>query len=172
MVGDPLFTVPLLPTSDGQQHLMDQLPHLCYEIHGQAGSHFNLVSDLCTSVNAYYELANATVDWNVISSIGVKTVNSRGECIEVTVSADTGCTPIVGSSDGAVVTTPYHSNGISVKKYRNRVRISVPNCNRTNLVMWVTCTDVGDYAMLHFTIRRGINLSPSSHGLLGMCVCG
>ncbi len=171
VVGDPLFTVPLLPTSDSQQLLMNEQPHLCYEIHGRAGSYFNLVSDMCTSVNAYYTVANETSDWNVITVVGVKAVNSLGDCIEVSISADTGCEPVVREPGATDFLAPYRSNGVSVRKVRNRVRVSVPNCNRTNLVMWITCTDVGVYQMLHFTIRRGINMRPSSHGLVGMFLC-
>ncbi|CAI8015467.1 hypothetical protein GBAR_LOCUS9582 [Geodia barretti] len=34
----------------------------------------------------------------------------------------------------------YRENGIVVRKYSSRVRITVPNCEDTDLVMWIFCT--------------------------------
>ena len=56
--------------------------------------------------------------------------------------------------------------GISARKRKlNRVRISIPNCDNVNLVMWVTCERDPD--MIRFQIARGLSLLPTSHGLLG-----
>ena len=65
------------------------------------------------------------------------------------------------------VTSRYRSSGVSVSKYRQRVRVSVPNCDNVQLVMWVECEEVGGQEMLKFIISRGVNLQPTSHGLLG-----
>ena len=144
-------------------------PHLCYEINGRADWYFNLVSDTCTSVNAHYTLANGTIGWNVISSIGVKAVNRDGSsCVHIRVDAKDNCMPVISEQGRPDTTSPYQSGGIYVRKIRQRVRISVPNCNNTNLVMWITCQEaLGGYQMLHFVILRGINLHPTSHGLVG-----
>ena len=75
----------------------------------------------------------------------------------------------------------YSSGGISVRRYSNRVRISVPNCNELMLVMWVICETrtledpfgagevTGD--MIKFVVMRGLNFGHRmAHGLLGKVV--
>ena len=52
-------------------------------------------------------------------------------------------------------------------KHGRRVRISVPNCENVQLVMWIVCEEVRGEGMLRFIITRGVNLRPTSHGLLG-----
>ena len=47
------------------------------------------------------------------------------------------------------------------------MRVSVPNCESVQLVMWIVCEEVRGEEMLKFTITRGVNLRPTSHGLLG-----
>ena len=73
----------------------------------------------------------------------------------------------------------YSMNGVSVQRYCNRVRISVPNCQDLTLVMWVICenqmledpddpgvTLIGD--MIKFVVMRGLNFGHrQAHGLLG-----
>ena len=44
VIGDPLFTVPF----------REDQTSLCFEVHGKANNNFNLVSDTCTNVNAYF----------------------------------------------------------------------------------------------------------------------
>ncbi len=68
-----------------------------------------------------------------------------------------------------------------MRLYRNRVRISAPNCQDLDLVMWVFCEQrelrgypelgepdvVVNVSMIHFVIARGLNIRESAHGLLG-----
>ena len=66
----------------------------------------------------------------------------------------------------------YDSSGVSVTKRQTHVRVSVPNCGDVRLVMYATCiigSDAGT-PTIRFDITRGINLSPTSHGLMGTCV--
>ena len=70
-------------------------------------------------------------------------------------------------------------DGINVKHYprSRRVRISVPNCADTMLVMWVFCKDgqvedpvtweFFDVSFIRFVVMRGLNLGETSHGLIG-----
>ena len=48
VVGDPLFTVPITVMGTS----------LCFEVQGLANRIFNLVSDVCTTVNAHYTIAS------------------------------------------------------------------------------------------------------------------
>ena len=148
---------------------------LCYEIHGESGSWFNLVTDECATVNAQYVSLSESL--NVIDEVGVRAVNSENECVNIRVNVDE-CSAEV--NDVALdLNQRYSSAGISVRRYSNRVRISVPNCNELTLVMWVICETrtldnpddpgtelTGD--MIKFVVMRGLNFGHrAAHGLLG-----
>ena len=179
VVGDPLFSVPL-NLQDGKDMLpaavQDMTPFLCYEIHGQAGQYFNLVSDSCTSVNALYSQADA-IDLeasyfrNTITRIGVQAVNSEGTCVNIDIDTQNLCIPMV-SEGGATFTEAmtFNSAGVNIRKNRNVIRISVPNCGDIRLVMRVTCQQLTEeFPMIRLDITRGVSLTPTSHGLLGNC---
>ena len=144
---------------------------LCYEVHGEADANFNLVSDLCVSVNAHYARVRSDVDINVIDRIGVRAVNNASQCHNITADLN-GCRAFV---DGAEITTSYRMGGISVRKYPTRVRIAVPNCEDHDLVMWVFCQSgtfengnaTFEAPMIRYVIARGLNLAETSHGILG-----
>ena len=53
-------------------------------------------------------------------------------------------------------------------KRSERVRVGVANCNKEGVVIWVMCDVVRGQKMIDFVVSRGANLSPTSHGLLGM----
>ena len=153
-------------TSDS--HSFDETPSLCFEIHGAADSVFNLVSDNCTSVNAYYQISSANEELNFIRDIGVVTLDSRGDCITVRVSVDNDCVPEVHRGDQEVsMSMRYQDAGVYVRRSGQSVRISVPNCANSQLVMWIKCRNTTGQPQLRFDITRGLNLKPTSHGLLG-----
>ena len=170
VVGDPLFSVPLyIPLT----HLFGAIqPALCYEVHGRDNVYFNLISDGGVSVNAHYQNINENL--NVIDQIGIRAVDSKGSISNIRVDL-AGC----ASSINGTTITLYQADGILLRKYSDRVRVSVPNCGRNSiqLVMWVVCqnnqlTDpvTGNtltIAMIKFVVARGLNLSPQSHGLIG-----
>ena len=168
VTGDPLMTVPVFDAPD--------ILNLCYEVHGEADRFFNLISDNCVAVNAHYARAgtnNPNIRLNVIDSVGVRAVSSDESCVNIQVDLE-GCSATV---DDVSVNMPYRANSISVRRYNNRVRIAVPNCRETDLVMWVFCTSGStedpftwvyyNFDFLRFVVMRGINLDESSHGLIG-----
>lgn len=176
VIGDPLFTVPLniqdgfdlLPTHAKR---LDSFPNLCYEIHGERNQHFNLVSDTCATVNAHYAASNSPDlrGLNVISTIGVRAVNQLNRCVNIEVGHENGCVPVISEDNlSPRVFLRYQQAGITVSKHRNQVRISVPNCRNIQLVMWITCQNISGFSMIRYDITRGINLRPTSHGLIGM----
>lgn len=184
VLGDPLFSVPLSFDSEDFQVLpMTMLarkttPHLCFEIHGDAGSYFNFVSDTCTSVNALYAAVDSPTltGFNVITNVGITAKDSSGRCVLIEIGVGNNCQPIVRSEDldgdgelDPVNTTMYNSNSVHVSRRRTHVRVSVPNCGNTRLVMYASCSRLEDSntLMMRFDITRGINLSPTSHGLIG-----
>jgi hypothetical protein len=114
------------------------------------------------SVNALY--SSLDVDTNIISAIGLKAVDNSGQCRGIVISVTGDCHPVV---DGANVVR-YSRYGVDVVRYsEGRVRISVPNCEKEQLVMWATCVRINGQKMIDFTISRAINLNPTSHGLVG-----
>ena len=143
-------------------------PQLCYEIHGDANQWFNLVTDNCTTVNALYTPLNDIL--NVITKIGVKAVDDDNKCVEIFVNRSQ-CTVSVNGTD--LEMGSYSSGNINVRRYSKRARISVPNCNDINLIMWVICEEriilspnvTGE--MLKFVVLRGLNYGRRAHGLLG-----
>ena len=163
VIGDPLFTVPLSDSQTGQTY------DLCFEVHGRNNSIFNFISDECVSVNAKYSPVG---DLNIISEIGVRTEGESGECRDIRVSLE-GCavsTRTMGGGGGALVglgpKDTLKTDGISVRRYKERVRISVPNCNQARLVFWVIC-ERGAIDMIRFQVAHGLNLRATAHGLLG-----
>ena len=181
MVGDPLMTVPIyLPNTTVIPSLGDDdILNLCYEVHGEADAYFNLVSDGCVSVNAHYTQVRPTESQNIIDAVYVRAVDNEGACINVAVNLD-GCSASV--NDAMLDDSRYTKMGVSVRRYTNRVRIAVPNCQELDLVMWVICerntfwssqldangVEVTFEAdMIKFVIARGFNLQETSHGIIG-----
>ena len=146
---------------------LSDLPHLCYEVHGARNTIFNLVSDRCTSVNAHYSEMEPPANGNIISAIGVKAVDQSGRCLEILVNLRTQCRAVIFSLNQTQVTDHFNAFGVSISKHGKNVRVAVPNCESMPLVMWVHCDRVRNQSMIKFTISRGVNLRPTSHGLLG-----
>ena len=171
VVDDLLMTVPIRVRNLTSLGIQQELS-LCYQTHGEAGQHFNLISDKCISVNGHV-LAGPC--YNVIGSIAVRAVDETGQCRNISVSAE-GCS---ASIDDTNIDAMYRVAGISVRKYPNRVRIAVPNCANINLVMWVICQNGTFFGlnesesftvqMIKFVITRGFNLQERSHGIIGEC---
>ena len=150
----------------------EQIVSLCYELHGDDGVYFNLVSDGCVSVNAHYVAVGFDLDINIIDAITVRAVDANGDCKSIAVGLQ-GCS---FSVDGFLMDS-YSFGGIAIRKYHNRIRISVPNCADQDLVMWVICQNSTlehpetwehfAVEMIRFMIARGFNLNERSHGILG-----
>ena len=161
--GDPLFSIPL--PSKYTAHTELGSIQLCFEIHGQSGSHYNFISDACTSVSARYKQGENDAGLNVISNIGVKAKGSNDACHNIEVDLDRCSAQL----DGTLLNTSSVTvNGISIVIRRQRVRVSVPNCaSSTRLIMWMICTMRNSEDMLEFVVSRGDGLLPTAHGLIG-----
>ena len=179
VIGDPLLTVPInVPniTAFGYDDVS-----LCYEIHGEANTIFNLVTDACISVSAHY--INITADLNIINQIGIRAVDKDGQCKNIQVDLEECRVSING---GELTNAKYFSAGLMVRKggrQGDRVRVRVPNCNELPVVMYIICqrdadlenTLIGDMVkadMIKFEVTRGLNVGHSNaHGLIGESVC-
>lgn len=178
-MGDPLLTVPIRGNFSNIGIGVNDLS-LCYEIHGKANEYFNFISDECTTVNAHFMQAEAAAFLNVIDEIAV-VAQSNGGCKRISVNVN-GCSARVNNMELPLIggrRMPYDSDGVSVKAYPGRVRISVPNCADSKLVMWVFCQNqsmedpfndgqmLGPIPMIRYVVSRGLNLQEYSHGILG-----
>ena len=159
VIADPLFTAPV---GNGDAHF-------CYEICGKPNTIFNLVSDKCTVVNAEYVSMNIPQNGNVVGAVGIRAADSAGNChnIEVRLSPPGSRFVLDAFIDGEAVTGVVRVDSVSVRRYLNRVRVAVPNCELVDLVMWVTVVEMRGQNMINFIIMRGVNLTPTSHGLVG-----
>ena len=81
--GDPQVSIPLPPKCITDPELKSV--QLCFEVHGQSGNHYNLISDRCTSVTALYSAGVVNTEMNVITKIGVRTQGTNGTCHSVKV---------------------------------------------------------------------------------------
>ena len=159
VIADPLFTAPV---GNGDAHF-------CYEIHGEPNKIFNLVSDKCTVVNAEYIPMRIPRNGNIIGAVGVRAADSAGNChnIEVHLSPSGSRYALDAFIDGQPVSGVERVDSVSVRRYTNRVRVSVPNCELVDLVMWVSVVEMRGERLIKFVITRGVNLTPTSHGLIG-----
>ena len=164
VIGDPYYAAPVY-SADNKEY------SLCYEVYGRTNTTLNLVSDTCVNVNARYGPMNNPDEGNIINAIGVRAKGlSDNSCHNIRVDLD-GCSANIDSPDGSSVSLAsmqsFEQDGISVRKYPRRVRIAAPNCENVMLVMWVICENRNNNDMIKFVIARGVNLRPTSHGLLG-----
>ena len=146
------FTV-ILPGSGSKQ--------LCYGIYGTRNTYYNIISEKCTSVNILFTEHPVRNNENRISTIGIHSVTGDNEtrCADIQINR-LGCSASINNSTISMSRT---IGNITVRKFNNRWRVSVPNCERPHTVMWITCNS----DMLRFDVIRGLNINRTSHGLLG-----
>ena len=152
-----MFTVPIL----GSQAL------LCYEVWGEPGRVFNLVSDKCLSVSAAYEPMDIPENGNIIRAIGVNAIDTNSMCHNIEVRLTSGSDRLTALVDNAQVVESGGVNGITVRRRSHSIHITVPNCESQDIRMWVTHQENGGQSMLEFTVAGGNTLAPTSHGLIG-----
>lgn len=163
-----MMTVPINVISD-----IPNLPSLslCYELHGRKDTYFNLISDMCLSVNAHYTNPIPDPPINVIDQIAVVATDQGNNNVRISVDL-AGCTARV---DGSVIDTVYYSQGILVRSISSQeVAISTSNCQDQAVVMRVFCHrgmlygDVDNSTdMIRLVVGRNVSLTDRSHGIVG-----
>ena len=104
---------------------------------------------------------------NIVQSVGVRAVGANNTCHNIEVRLKSSGDGVEALLDGIAVNRALQIDGIRVNKHFDRVRISVPNCEYQDLVMWAMYQKINGQKMLKYVITRGYNLAPTSHGLLG-----
>ena len=164
--GDPMFIAPVSLPKIAVIELFGQENTelaICYEVHGAENKIYNLVSDMCVSVNAHLTLASNPKVGNIMSCIGVMAMDNEGKCNQI--EADLYQRTLV--HNGQAVEGRKQHKGILLTKMRDRARISVPNCKGQSVVFWVIYHYHNGADMIKFTIADGHGLRPESHGLMG-----
>ena len=165
--GDPVYTVPIHTGGTCTR----PTETLCYEIYGKPDKYFNLVADECVNVNAHYAVFDHPMrPLHIVDQISIRAVDSANECINIAVMVDDHgqCKATVKGqlleNNGDI---EFSQNGITVRSYPRRARVTVPNCENNPLVMWIICEEKYGIHMIYFKISRGFNLNHNSHGLIG-----
>ena len=121
-------------------------------------------------MNGRYAERNVTINLlpdrlNVLDEIGVRAVDRSDRCVDIRVQVD-GCHVDVNDQP----TIQYNRFGIRIRTSAGQVRVSVPNCQDTNVVMRVFCDNVDGVNMIRFVVTRGLNLRETAHGFIGKSV--
>ena len=165
VIADPQFTV----STPGNAK-----EAICYEFHGKSGRYFNLISDSCTSVNAYFTPMPITTQGNRMSTVGIHAKQSEerlilesgevvGKCIDIRIEL-LGCAAFIGKrrlaewgSEGEIRYRRY------VYKGKSHWRVSIPNCEAEDYAIKVTCLS----DLLRVDVNRKLHSISSSHGIMG-----
>lgn len=166
VTADPVFAVPIHVVEFDLTELNPGELSMCYEIHGDEDKWFNFISDKCLSLNAYYKRGKVfNRIGHVIRELGILAEDDNRQCRQVlaVMNDDGDCSVMV---DGSEVNVS-NSGGLRVNKNRNRIRVSVPNCDNHRVVIWASCEDFFGNQIMRLVVTRGLNLRPTSHGFLG-----
>ncbi len=175
VTGDPVMTVPILVSDDQLSAIDDgsaKSLSLCYEVHGINNTWFNMITDQCTTVNARY--SSSTPELNIINEVGIRAIDDNNNCVGIEVKVQDCGVTVNGAS--LAVMDRYSVAGVSVRRYGNRVRVSVPNCADLTLVMWMICRethfphDTITAKLINFVVMRGLNHGRKAHGILGKVI--
>lgn len=160
---DPLLTIPLYLHNHPVE--VYRKVALCYEVRGHSEAIYNLISDKCVSVNGKYKEFVPQSGLNVLGAIGVVVIDNQGECVTIDVEQVVGT--CMTKVNGQLLFSSFKKNGVVVDIAHDKVQISAPNCEMVDLVIWIMCQEVAGHDMIKFVVTRGVNMLPTSHGLLG-----
>ena len=140
---------------------------LCFQVHGESGSYYNLISDECIQVNVLYEAFKNFNNQNFIKEIGILAQDSENNCTEIRLHANR-CSLLI---DDTALEESYNKNGIIIIKLgRQSFEITVPNCKNTkgdDIKFEMACQRVQGQRIVHFDVKRGGGIKPGAHGLIG-----
>ena len=164
-LNDPLYEVPVTHTPPGMDPTTTSL---CFQVHGERGNYYSLISDECIQVNVLYGAMKNPSNGNFIREIGILARDTAKNCSEIKMRANP-CVPVI---DNEAFKESYNENGIRIVKNRKRsYEITVPNCKATqadDISIEITCVKIQGQKTIHFDVRRGGGLKPGAHGLIGM----
>lgn len=158
VMGDPVFYVPIKLSEFSD---LEGLVGLCFQIHGENNSYYNLISTDCVSVNGLWTAVTKTL--NVITEVGV-TFSAQGMCHTLLIDLD-WCSITVDEDSVITKDGNYRfKDYLVVKRIEDSmVSIHIPHCDRT-IEFLIQCEtgrvfdpDTGmhkEYRMLKFSMTR------------------
>ena len=163
-LNDPLYEVPVTHTPPGMDTTTTSL---CYQVHGERGKYYNLISDECIQMNALYQAFKNFDNENFIKEIGFLVKNSEDNCTEISMRANR-CLPVI---DGIPFNKSYDENGITIiNSGKQRFEITVPNCKATDaddIKFEIACRKTKGQKVVQFNVVRGGGIKPGAHGIVG-----
>ena len=161
---DPLYEVPVTHTPPGMDPTTTSL---CFQVHGESGNYYNLISDECIQVNVLYEAFKNFNDDNFIKEIGIVARNSQDNCTEIKLRANR-CSLLINSIG---FNESYNENGIVIiSSGKQSYEITIPNCKNTegdDIKFEMACQRANGQRIIHFDVERGGGIKPGAHGLIG-----
>lgn len=160
-----VLTAPLLLEEAVQGDFGRNNISLCYQVHGNPGTFFSLISDVCVSVNVHYQMQSASPAETYISDVGIIGVDDSDTCVRVEVSAS-DCEVKVNNE---ITQANYDLNGLTVTRITDGVQLSLPNCELRDIIITVMCSPLyySKQQKLELFLSRMLNFQATSHGLLG-----
>ena len=178
-VGDNMVMSVALQLRPIELGISAQTVSLCYQVHGEDGKLYNLISDDCISVNAHITKPISGDDFHVMNKIGIRAIGINGTCSDITIERK-NCAVSVNRHPLSI-NTYFEKDGVKVfhnkliAREPNVIHISVPNCGRTLVdVINITCTEytmrnsLTPTEVLELTTTRGLYPIVAAEGLLGM----
>ena len=163
-LNDPLYEVPVTHTPPGMDTTTTSL---CYQVHGESGKYYNLISDECMQMNALYQAFKNFENENFIKEIGLLIKNSEDNCTEISLRANL-CSPVI---DGIPFNESYDEDEITIiNTGKRRFEITVPNCKATeadDIKFEIACHKTKGQKVIQFNIERGGGIKPGAHGIVG-----
>ena len=161
---DPLYEVPVTHTPPGMDPTTTSL---CYQVHGENGKYYNVISDDCIQVNALYEAFKSSSNENFIREVGILARDSKNNCTEIKLRANRCSLSINGIS----LNESYNENEIIINKSgKQSFKVMVPNCKNTkgdDIKFEMACHKAKGQRIVHFNVQRGGGIRPGAHGLVG-----
>ena len=161
---DPLYEVPVTHTPPGMDPTTTSL---CFQVHGERGNYYNLISDDCIQVNVLYNAMKNPEGGNFIKELGILAHNAGNNCTEIKLEAR-HCVPTI---NGVSYNEPYDENGIVVDRTgRRSFEVTIPNCKPTqgdDVNFRIACYKIDKKKVIRFDVIRGGGIKPGAHGLIG-----
>ena len=131
-VGDDMVMSVVLDISPHELGVTSKTLSLCYQVHGEEGKFYNLLSDKCVSVNAHISQPVVDVDSHVMDAIDIHAAGSNGTCFDVTIKRKNCAVYVNGQF--VPVNTRFEEEDVivyndgSIARNPTIVHVTVPNC--------------------------------------------
>ena len=170
---DPLLTVAINSQSSSELDSHQQPLSLCYQVHGDGDTYYNLLTTPFTSANGLWSSVDDS-GLHLLTEIGVQTLSENGECYNILIQLEDCTITINDFTTKAYV--QFISSGVNVTRVDDRVIvINVSDGSQDDFVIEVECEvremvrggEEMEVPLLQLRVTRPwTSLSGSANGLL------